>query len=100
MRDARKETDEAFVRDAETCAESERRALQCSRESLDQLIELHKRVGSRYSFDIGADTYWSAFWELSSGILALADAMLHLLESCFHAQTLPLFGASKRALSS
>ena len=61
------------------------------REALDRLIAVHARVGDRYGFAIGADTRWSAMWELAAALLGYADAMVRLLESGYYAQIAPLY---------
>ena len=91
VRVARREADRAYAEEAEVHAERRRRALAVARGALDRLIGLHERVGNRYGFDIGSDTRWSAMWELAAALLSYVDAAVHLLESGYHAQILPLY---------
>lgn len=50
---------------------------------IDALITTHKAIADRTDLEIGADTRWSAMWELAGRCLAVSRVVLHDLRGGF-----------------
>jgi hypothetical protein len=50
---------------------------------VDRLIEAHRRIADDTDLELGADTRWSAIWELSGRCLAICRVVLHDLRGGF-----------------
>lgn len=47
------------------------------RNAIHELIDTHRALADETDVDIGADTRWSAIWELSGRCLAISNVVLH-----------------------